>query len=333
MKTASLFLASAGIVLLAASGASAQAPVEYVKVCSLYGNGFYYVPGTDVCLKIGGYARAEFGSTFGSGGSANEWGFTGTLHPEFDARTETMYGMLRAYLSLDLEAKVDNAGGTSTSEFSWDKDEAYLQIGPFLGGWTTSTFDYTEAYTYVDALQSDTTTLQGRFTWLTRGYTVSAAIENPHDRDLGSDFPAFVVSFSPTADWGFTGSAALAGTPYGLGVAAQVGFEVPVLVNASVRGVLALAHNAQSYVGLEGSAPGFAWSGALSGRMALSTGLNLVGQVSFADGPTTDGEWQIVGGVHYAATQQLEIGGELFHKRSVGSGGQNGFLLRAQFDF
>ena len=29
-------------------------PVEYVKICSLYGVGFYYIPGTDMCLKIGG---------------------------------------------------------------------------------------------------------------------------------------------------------------------------------------------------------------------------------------------------------------------------------------
>jgi hypothetical protein len=32
-------------------------PVEYVKVCSLYGQGFYYIPGTDTCLKVGGFAR------------------------------------------------------------------------------------------------------------------------------------------------------------------------------------------------------------------------------------------------------------------------------------
>lgn len=27
-------------------------PVEYVKVCSLYGAGFYYIPGTDTCVRI-----------------------------------------------------------------------------------------------------------------------------------------------------------------------------------------------------------------------------------------------------------------------------------------
>ncbi|WP_253075268.1 porin [Bradyrhizobium sp. 182] len=31
--------------------------VEYVKICSLYGAGFYYIPGTDTCIKLGGYLR------------------------------------------------------------------------------------------------------------------------------------------------------------------------------------------------------------------------------------------------------------------------------------
>jgi len=59
-----LLVSAAGLV--AVSGAQAAdlpvkaKPVEYVKVCSLYGAGFYYVPGTDICLKIGAYVRAEY---------------------------------------------------------------------------------------------------------------------------------------------------------------------------------------------------------------------------------------------------------------------------------
>jgi len=33
--------------------------VEYVRICSLYGAGFYYIPGTDTCIKLGGYLRVE----------------------------------------------------------------------------------------------------------------------------------------------------------------------------------------------------------------------------------------------------------------------------------
>ena len=33
--------------------------VEYVRVCSLYGAGFYYIPGTDTCIKLSGYLRVD----------------------------------------------------------------------------------------------------------------------------------------------------------------------------------------------------------------------------------------------------------------------------------
>ena len=54
----------AGLVAVTAAQA-ADLPVkakavEYVKVCSLYGAGFYYMPGTDTCLKVGGYVRAQY---------------------------------------------------------------------------------------------------------------------------------------------------------------------------------------------------------------------------------------------------------------------------------
>ena len=39
--------------------------VEYVRICSLYGAGFYYIPGTDTCIKLGGYLRAD--TAFNSG--------------------------------------------------------------------------------------------------------------------------------------------------------------------------------------------------------------------------------------------------------------------------
>src|SRR3954452_19711898 len=71
--------------LVAISGAQAAdmpvkaAPVQYVKICSLYGDGFYYIPGTDTCLKLGGYLRvqAEYNAGAGSivvGNGAQEAG-------------------------------------------------------------------------------------------------------------------------------------------------------------------------------------------------------------------------------------------------------------------
>jgi hypothetical protein len=29
------------------------------EICSLYGAGFWYIPGTDTCIKLGGYLRVD----------------------------------------------------------------------------------------------------------------------------------------------------------------------------------------------------------------------------------------------------------------------------------
>jgi len=43
-------------------------PVQSVKICSLYGDGFYYIPGTDTCIKMGGYVRVQAEYNMGAGG-------------------------------------------------------------------------------------------------------------------------------------------------------------------------------------------------------------------------------------------------------------------------
>src|ERR1035437_25198 len=72
--TKSLALGGTAVLTVVAGVAGAQAadlpsrkaaPVEYVKICDAYGAGFFYIPGTDTCLKVGGYVRAEYQFTPG----------------------------------------------------------------------------------------------------------------------------------------------------------------------------------------------------------------------------------------------------------------------------
>jgi hypothetical protein len=60
VKTLLLGTAAGFVAVVGAQAADMPvkaAPVNYVKICSLYGDGFYYIPGTDTCLKLGGYLR------------------------------------------------------------------------------------------------------------------------------------------------------------------------------------------------------------------------------------------------------------------------------------
>src|SRR5215475_15533581 len=66
MKRVKSLLLGSVAALVAVSGTQAAdlpvkaKPVEYVRICSLHGEGFYYVPGTEICLKVGGYVRADY---------------------------------------------------------------------------------------------------------------------------------------------------------------------------------------------------------------------------------------------------------------------------------
>ena len=127
-----LFLASATGLL---AGSAAQAadlpakakPVEYVKICTLYGDGFYYIPGSDTCIKFGGYVRADYGFNT-SGGRNPAYGGTqgaqdrtvaqySTRHRgnlAVDTRTQTEYGALRTMTSIH----VQNQDQTESSNVS-----------------------------------------------------------------------------------------------------------------------------------------------------------------------------------------------------------------------
>jgi hypothetical protein len=68
MNIKSLLLGSAA-ALVAVSGARAAdavvvaepEPAEYVRICDVYGAGYFYIPGTETCLRIGGYVRYDIG--------------------------------------------------------------------------------------------------------------------------------------------------------------------------------------------------------------------------------------------------------------------------------
>lgn len=108
-----LVLTSAAALFALEAAQAADLPVkakavEYVKVCALYGAGFYYIPGTDTCIKLGGYLRADLvlnsNSDFdpaanGVAGARNRLSNSYTLRSReslsIDTRTATEYGAVR----------------------------------------------------------------------------------------------------------------------------------------------------------------------------------------------------------------------------------------------
>jgi porin-like protein len=133
MKTVmGLLLGSAASVLAIGGAQAADLPlkakaVEYVKVCSLYGAGFYYIPGTDTCIKLGGYLRVEtaFWTNSNYGGAysgvagadnrlSNRYQTRSRETFNIDTRTATEYGVVRTYADLIFTWTSGGYGGTGT---------------------------------------------------------------------------------------------------------------------------------------------------------------------------------------------------------------------------
>ncbi len=106
MKTVKSLLLGSAAGLAALTGAQAAdlpvkaKPVEYVKICSLYGAGFYYIPGTDTCIRIGGHIRAEV--SFNSRGTGiQQWNVDGTGNATRTRDRDVFFTRSRVFTNVD----------------------------------------------------------------------------------------------------------------------------------------------------------------------------------------------------------------------------------------
>ena len=121
-------------------------PVQYVKICTLYGEGFYYIPGTDTCIQVGGYIRTDYGwgvrgartpnYSGGSGGfntiNTNEYSTRHRFRLHVDTRTQTAYGTLRTLGSVNLNNQ--------------DQDSVTVDVTRALIQWAGFTFGHAQSY-------------------------------------------------------------------------------------------------------------------------------------------------------------------------------------------
>jgi hypothetical protein len=223
-------------------------PVQYVKICSLYGAGFYYIPGTDMCLKIGGWMRAEYGyglnGSFGAapvGGNVNNRTTNDSVmrargYITADARNQTEYGTVRSYIAVGVSGS-DNTGTPNLSASTggvFDANRAFIQFAGFTFGVSQSFYDFYSfpATGYIPDFYSDT----GDPGWKVFAYTAqfgngfSATVSAEMRRstqivDVGSGGTlASAATTGATAVSSITGGGSMATLPgYG-------GFQMPDIV-------------------------------------------------------------------------------------------------------
>jgi hypothetical protein len=194
-------------------------PVDYVKVCDIKGaTGFFYIPGTETCLQIGGFVRFEATEVFnrhGDDDAANSYGMRTRARVWFDARTDTEYGALRTFIRLQFQRESGSPGtpGQSTG-FDGDDylyDQAFVQFAGLTAGVTDSFWDFKPYPTFAIPFVSDRTLPLIAYTAKFGDVSASVSAEDRTYRyrdatnaspNAGTEAPDIVANIRVKQGWG-----------------------------------------------------------------------------------------------------------------------------------
>jgi hypothetical protein len=168
MNIKSLLLGSAA-ALIAVSGARAAdavtvaepEPAQYVKICDVYGTGYFYIPGTETCLRIGGYVRYEMGmgdvGSFDgskafdvrSGKEQSNWAKNARFTLKTWTGQETELGTLKTYTETRFNFGNNNDYAITSTSDAYNRAHnkgvslnfAWMQLGGLRVGRDDSVFD------------------------------------------------------------------------------------------------------------------------------------------------------------------------------------------------
>ena len=178
MKLAKSLLLGSAATLVVVAGASAAdlpskraAPAQFVQVCTAYGAGFFTIPGTQTCVKLGGRARADYvlsapQSVFAAAGATSGGVMSGTGYVnkdavnvvgweargriDVDARTPTGFGTVQAVASIRLartsgllnEVGAPSSGTVSSGSAGATLEAAFVRFAGFTFGAARDNFSF-----------------------------------------------------------------------------------------------------------------------------------------------------------------------------------------------
>ena len=131
-SSALLFTAFSGAHAADAIVAAEPEPMEYVRVCDAYGDGYFYIPGTETCLSIGGYIRSE--GRFGRNrAGTSDWSFWNRAQMTLSTKNDTEYGTLAGVITL--RGNIENSNSATTFLQEAYIDIANLRVGMQYSWW------------------------------------------------------------------------------------------------------------------------------------------------------------------------------------------------------
>ncbi|THV25750.1 porin [Peteryoungia ipomoeae] len=304
MNIKSLLIGSAAALAVVSGAQAADAivaaepePMEYVRVCDAFGTGYFYIPGTETCLKIGGEIRVSYdwnkddGADFGGD-------FTTRARVTFEARNDSEVGTIGSYI------RIEGNSDSATQGNDVQLDQAYITVGGFKAGyfltWLDDVGTASEGDAFIDGAKFDSVS----YTYASDAFTVGLGVDELDTTagfdDLGvQGFASASLGAATVSAWGAYDFDAEEGLVVGE-VSADLGPGTFELYAGYASGFSTYAQTAEWTVG---AAYGFK----ATEKLTITPSANYWGDVDFLDGNDAWGagllaEYQIATGLKASAT-------------------------------
>jgi hypothetical protein len=284
--------------------------MEYVRVCDAFGTGYFYIPGTETCLKIGGEVRFQY-SWNSDGDGADDFGgnFQTRGRLVIQAMNDSEVGTIGSYIRL--------SGESSDEDQDMDLDQAYITVGGFKAGYFLTWLDDVGTASEGDAFITNAKFDSISYVYASDAFTVGLGLDelsdNGFEDDLGvQGFASASLGAATVSLWGAYDFDAEEGLVVGE-VSAAVGPGTFELYAGYASGSSTYAQVAEWTVG---AAYGFkatekltitpsvnywndvafvdgddAWGAGLLAEYAVASGLTASATVDYFDRDSADGNW------------------------------------------
>ncbi|QBK30220.1 porin [Roseitalea porphyridii] len=328
MKIRSLLLGSAAAMtaVTTANAADVFIPepevVEYVRVCDAAGEGYFYIPGSETCLKIGGYVRYQIDvetryaggvavagafppgvAVFQNGAARTGWTKNTRGQLTFETWTDSDLGALTSYIALQGNS---NPGVTRTVAL----DAAWLDLAGLRMGVNDNAFD--------GGIVGESDSLGGAkvnfisytFTNGPFSATLSLDDDNAADSIVAPGLPDFVPHVSANAMYDFgLGEAALFAAYDNLTDEWAVKGRVGVDVGEAGRLEVAAYYTSGATYVLSGTSTFGVKEGIVAPPLAAS---------AYATGVPLWSEWSVQAGYQHQVTDALALTGNVGYWDNLG---------------
>jgi hypothetical protein len=333
MRLKTLLLGTAAAFAVAGGAQAADLavadPVDYVKVCDVFGTGFFYIPGTDTCLKIGGYAKLEArwwdtaqylnyaDNDDGHDTYLSHWRFKGEVSVQPTAQTLSDLGLVTVFA--DIRAQTDDASYNGMNKLAY-ADSFYGQVGWFKFGRYAYVYDEGGPFNDDGSFRHDSNANQISAAWNWGGLGIWVGVADPRSNKGGSasytgDAPD--VTGKIGGSWG-AWSAYLSGgysdTIYGGGYGGQ-GVVTVAFGPLTIRGAGAVANaagaawavgNAPDGSGVPHAGDGTVWSTYITGKLQATDMFSINGTFAYSGAENGAGDmWNAAAGVGIALTKNV----------------------------